>query len=220
MYDWVSKEWHVLKHMRKRRWGCFATGTEHGIVVAGGCDQGSVLNSVELYNMKKKEWYTLPSMLEQRCNFGGAVIGRKLLVVGGGAGFYFNSAKNTAEIFDGEQGKWTKLPPMRRKRYGCAAAAWKNKLFVVGGCDSNGDDILNVEAFDIETHVWLDLPPLPVGYSLCRAHVVQNMLVVFGADGGENANIVYALDFELNIWSKFMEIPQGRNAYAIAVVGV
>lgn len=218
MYDWVTKQWHVMKHMRKRRWGCYATGTEHGIVVAGGCDQGSVLNSVELYNMKRKEWFTLPSMLEQRCNFGGAIIGRKLLVAGGGSGFYFNSAKNTAEIFDGELGIWTKLPPMRRKRYGCAAVGWKNKLIVLGGCDNNGVDILNVEAFDLESHVWLDLPPMPVGYSLCRAQIVQNMLVVFGADGGES--YTWAFDFELNSWAKFMEIPQGRNAYAIAVVGV
>jgi len=220
LYDWVTKEWQVVKHMRKRRWGCYVTGTEHGIVVAGGCDQGSVLNSVELYNMKKKEWFTLSPMLEQRCNFGGAIIGRKLLVAGGGSGFYFNSAKNTAEIFDGEQGKWTKLPPMRRKRYGCAAVAWKNKLIVVGGCDKNGVDILNVEAFDLEGHVWLNMPSMPVGYSLCRAQIVQNMLVVFGADGGENTAHTYAFDFELNSWEKYMELPQGRNAYAVAIIGV
>lgn len=218
MYDWVTNEWQVLKHMRKRRWGCYATGTEHGILVAGGCDQGSVLDSVELYNMHKKEWFTLPPMLEPRCNFGGAIIGRKLLVAGGGSGFYFNSANNSAEIFDGEQGKWTKLPPMRRKRYGCTAVAWKKKLIVVGGCDKNGTDVLDVEAFDLEGHVWLDLPPIPVGHSLCRAKIVENMLIVFGADGGENT--AYAFDFELNKWETYMELPQGRNAYAIAVIGI
>lgn len=218
MYDWVTKQWCVLKPMRKRRWGCYATGTEHGILVAGGCDQGTVLNSVELYNVKRKEWYTLPEMLEPRCNFGGAIIDRKLLVVGGGSGFYFNSAKHSAEIFDGEQGKWTKLPPMKRKRYGCAALAWKKNLIVVGGCDKNGSDVLDVEAFDLEGHLWLDLPPIPVGYSLCRAKIVQNMMVVFGADGGGNA--AYAFDFELNRWEKYTELPYGRNAYAIAVIGV
>lgn len=220
LYDWVTKEWQVLKHMRKRRWGCFVTATEHGIVVAGGCDQGSVLNSVELYNLKRKEWFTLPPMLEQRCNFGGAIIDRKLLVVGGGSGFYFNSARNTAEVFDGVKGKWTKLPPMRRKRYGCAAVAWKKKLIVVGGCDRSGVDILDVEVFDFESHVWLELPPMPVGFSLCRAHIAQNMLVVFGADGGENTSYAHAFDFELNSWEKYIELPQGRNAFAIAVIGV
>lgn len=159
-------------------------------------------------------------MLEQRCNFGGAVIDRKLLVAGGGTGFYFNSAKNTAEIFDGIEGKWTKLPPMRRKRYGCAAVAWKKKMIVVGGCDKNGDDILEVEMFDLDCHLWLDLPPMPVGFSLCRAHLVQNMLVVLGADGGENSGQAYAFDFELSSWQKYAELPQGRNAYAVAVVGV
>lgn len=196
------------------------TGTEHGIVVAGGCDQCSVLNSVELYNLKRKEWFTLPPMLEQRCNFGGAIIDRKLLVVGGGSGFYFNSARNTAEVFDGVEGKWTKLPPMRRKRYGCAAVAWKKKLIVVGGCDRSGVDILDVEVFDFESHVWLDLPPMPVGFSLCRAHIAQNMLVVFGADGGENTSYAHAFDFELKSWEKYTELPQGRNAFAIAVIGV
>lgn len=218
MYDWVTKEWCILKPMRKRRWGCYATGTEHGILVAGGCDQGTVLSSVELYNVKKREWFTLPEMLEPRCNFGGGIIDRKLLVVGGGSGFYFNSAKNSAEIFDGEKGKWTKLPPMKRKRYGCAAVAWKRKLFVVGGCDKSGTDVLEVEAFDLEGHVWLNFPPLPVGYSLCRAKIVQNMLVAFGADGGENT--AYAFDFELNRWEKYIELPQGRNAYAIGVIGI
>ena len=220
MYDWVTKEWHVLKHTRKRRWGCYVTGTEHGIVVAGGCDQGSVLNSVELFNMKKKEWFTLPPMLEQRCNFGGAIIDRKLLVAGGGSAFYFNSAKNTAEMFDGVVGKWTKLPLMRNKRYGCAAVAWKNKVIVVGGCDRSGVDILEVEMFDLQGHVWLDFPPLPVGFSLCRAHIVQNMLLVFGADGGESASHAYAFDFELNCWQKDVELPRGRNAFAVVVIGV
>lgn len=218
MYDWVTKEWSVLKPMRKRRWGCYATGTEHGILVAGGCDQGTVLNSVELYNIKRREWFTLPEMQEPRCNFGGGIIDRKLLVVGGGSGFYFNSAKNSAEIFDGQKGKWTKLPPMKRKRYGCAAVAWKKKLFVVGGCDKNGSDVLEVEAFDLEGHVWLNFPPIPVGYSLCRAKIVQNMLVAFGADGGENT--AYAFDFELNKWEKYIELPRGRSAFAIGVVGV
>ncbi|XP_068747938.1 kelch-like protein 3 [Montipora capricornis] len=220
MYDWVTKEWRILKHMRKRRWGCYATGTDHGIVVAGGCDQGSVLNSVELYNAKKEEWFTLPPMLEQRCNFAGAIIDRKLLVAGGGSGFYFNSAKHTAEMFDGAEGKWKKLPSMRHKRYGCAAVAWKKKMIVVGGCDRKGVDILNVEVFDPEGHVWLDFPPLPQGFSLCRAHIVQNKLLVFGADGGENASHAYAFDFELNSWQKDIELPRGRNAFAVAVIGV
>lgn len=218
MFDFVTKEWSLLPHSRKRRWGSFAACTDNGIVLAGGCDSNSVLQSVELYNFKKREWYTLPAMQEPRCNFAGALIRRKLYVAGGGAGFYFNSAKASAEMFDGVTGKWTRLPPMKHKRYGCAAIVWKSKFIVLGGCDKQGVDVLPVEALDLEEKTWSELPPMPVGTSLCRAVVVQNQMVALSADGSERT--VYAFDFERNEWEKFLEIPHGRNAFAVGVVGV
>ena len=218
MFDFVTKEWTVLPHSRKRRWGALAASTDHGIVLAGGCDSGKALQSVELYNFKRKEWYTLPSMREPRCNFGGALIRRRFYIAGGGAGFYFNSAKNSVEMFDGEKGEWCALPSMKYRRYGCAGLVWKHMFIVLGGCDDQGVDVLPVEALDMEENTWSELAPLPVGMSLCRAVLIQSKMVAFAADGSERT--AYAFDFETNNWETFMEIPHGRNGFAVEVIGV
>ncbi|EDO39857.1 predicted protein, partial [Nematostella vectensis] len=136
VFDFVTRRWSVIQYMRKRRWGAFAMGTEHGVVVAGGCDQGSVLRSAELYSVRRKTWYTLPSMKTPRCNFAGALIGRKLIVAGGGDGFYFNSALRSVEIFDGDKGEWRNLPHMKYRRYGCTAVTRDRLFIVLGGFDS------------------------------------------------------------------------------------
>lgn len=218
LFDWVKKEWQLLQPMRKRRWGSVSVPTDHGVIVVGGCDQGSVLRSMELYSFKRKEWFTLPPMQQARCNFGGAVIGKKLFLAGGGTGFYFNSATDTAEYFDGETGKWSYIAAMRHKRYGCTAIQWQGKLVVIGGCDEHGVDISAVEVYDATVSEWSELAPLPVGLSLCRAISVQNKLVVLGADG--SINEAYAYDFDLHRWETFIELPLGRNAFSVVVLGI
>ena len=218
LFDWVKQEWHLIHPMRKRRWGSVAVPTDHGIVVAGGCNQGSVLRSTELYSFKRKEWFTLPPMQRPRCNFGGAVIGKKLFIAGGGDGFYFNSATDTVECFNGETGKWTYIAAMRHKRYGCSAIEWKGKLMVIGGCDEHGVDIAAVEVYDSTNSEWSELAPLPEGLPLCRAITMQNRLVVFGADGSNTE--AYAYDFDLERWEALFELPYGRNTFSAVVLGI
>lgn len=218
LFDWVKQEWQLIPPMRKRRWGSVSVPTDHGVVVVGGCDRGSVLRSMELHSFKRKEWFTLPPMQRARCNFGGAVIGKKLFVVGGGTGFYFNSATDTVECFNGETGKWTFIAAMRHKRYGCTAIEWQGNLTVIGGCDEHGVDIAAVEVYAPTNSEWSELAPLPVGLSLCRAITMQNRLVAFGADGSSTQ--AYAYDFDLDRWETFFELPLGRNAFSAIVLGI
>lgn len=218
IYDFVTKKWDVIQHMRKRRWGSLVLGTDHGVFVAGGCDQGSVLRSTELFSIKRREWYRLSSMLTPRCNFAGAVLGRKVIVAGGGSGFYFNSAMNSVEMFDGDEGKWSKLPPMRHKRYGCSAVKKDGLFIVVGGCNEIGEDVQEVEVFDEKTRQWSKMAPLPKSSSLCRSLIIDTKLVVFGADGLNETG--YEYDFEEERWQPFTALPRGRNAFAVVNVGI
>lgn len=217
-YDFVTKKWEVLEHMRRRRWGALALGTDHGIFVAGGCDQGSVLKSAELYSVKKRQWYRLTSMLTPRCNFSGAVLGNNIVVAGGGSGFYFNSAMDSVELFDGSKGKWEHLQPMKNKRYGCCAVARNNLFIVLGGCDEHGQDIQEVEVFSEKAREWSFLSPLPISASLCRALMVDGNLVVFGADGINRT--AYQYDFDEQKWTLFTKLPNSRNGFAVANIGV
>ncbi|XP_032236790.1 kelch-like protein 5 [Nematostella vectensis] len=218
VFDFVTRRWSVIQYMRKRRWGAFAMGTEHGVVVAGGCDQGSVLRSAELYSVRRKTWYTLPSMKTPRCNFAGALIGRKLIVAGGGDGFYFNSALRSVEIFDGDKGEWRNLPHMKYRRYGCTAVTRDRLFIVLGGCDEEGKDVVEVEVFNEQMREWSEIPPIPASGSLCRATIVDNKLLVINADSSVHKAFTY--DFELQRWDEYMDLPKGRNAFAIATIGV
>lgn len=217
-YDFVTKKWEVIEHMRRRRWGGLALGVDQGIFVAGGCDQGSVLKSAELYSVKRRQWYTLTSMLTPRCNFSGAVLGSKIIVAGGGSGFYFNSAMDSVELFDGTKGKWSLLPPMKHERYGCSAVVKDGLFIVLGGCNQQGQDIQEVEMLNEKTREWSLMAPLPVSSSLCRSLIVDNNLVVFGADGVNNT--AYQYDFDIEQWILFTKLPNGRNGFAVANIGV
>lgn len=217
-YDFVTKQWQVIEHMRKRRWGGLALGTDHGIFVSGGCDHGSVLKSAELYSIKRRQWYTLCSMQTPRCNFAGAVLGNKVIVAGGGSGFYFNSAMRSVELFDGVKGNWTFLPPMKNRRYGCSAVIRNGLFIVLGGCDEMGQDVDDVEVLNEKTREWSLMAPLPVASSLSRALLVDNNLVVFGADGVTDT--AYQYDFDEEKWTLFTQLRNSRNGFSVANIGV
>ena len=74
----------------------------------------------------------MPMMRKKRSDFGAAVVGGKIYVVGG---FDGTTPTNTAEMFCPISRKWTSLPSMRLPRSGVKAVAINGLLYVVGGWD-------------------------------------------------------------------------------------
>ena len=94
----------------------------------------------------------VPSMATERDGCAAAVVGNKLLVVGGRDVEQHTLA--SAECFDMEAQTWSSLPGMATKRVGCATAAVSNKLLVVGGRDENRNSLDSAECFNMEEQTW------------------------------------------------------------------
>ena len=65
-YDFETGKSKVLPSMRSERWGVTAVVSENTIVVIGGDNKGTLLDSGESFNFLLNSWKKLPSMIEPR----------------------------------------------------------------------------------------------------------------------------------------------------------
>ena len=72
------------------------------VVVVGGFDDSSPLDSVELYDPKTNEWTMVSSMTTCRGGVGLGTLGRRLYAVGGHDSFNY---LNSVEAFDPDSNK-------------------------------------------------------------------------------------------------------------------
>eukprot|EP00966_Prymnesium_polylepis_P220488 5100179-Prymnesium_polylepis.1 len=125
----------------------------------------------------------MPPMPAARSNFGSALIGDKIYVVGGNTDVING---NKMERFDIFTQTWEVMPPMPSARRQFATAVLDGKLYVVGGVGV-GAPFVNVfatmERFDPDTQTWGLMPPMPAARSSCSAAVVNGKLYVIGGKG-------------------------------------
>ena len=190
MYDFATRKWARLPPMLCAREGCSAVRLvyegEEVIVVVGGNDDHTCLNSAELYH--KGQWTMLPDMMLRR-SFGAAVsIGdSQLLVMGGLDG---SSYLSSTELFDLNTQEWTQTADMRHKRSRLAAVSLLDDSHVVavGGHDrTRSHDV--VELYSVAKNAWMDMPHMRTQRTECCAVAYENntVFVLGGNDGNGNS---------------------------------
>lgn len=118
------------------------------IAVAGGENNGQILNSVEVYDIENDKWETKPNLLTARKGLGLEFIMGKLFAVGGVSTDGENNSiyLNTVEGLDGD--KWTELRDdadkpvctnQTRGYFGSTVAY--NSIFIAGGENPEKSDI-------------------------------------------------------------------------------
>jgi non-specific serine/threonine protein kinase len=200
--------------------GAMAVTYNGEIVVMGGwVPNGGNLTaqtSNKVFALRGDAWAELPAMTAPRAAGAAAVVGNKLVVVGGEAD---GQLLDFTDVFDGT--KWVQAPGMPTPRDHLAAIAEDRFVFAVGGSVLTPDkDVGAFERFDTTTGRWVKGPSLPTARSGLGAAVVDGKLY---AVGGESA--VQALGtvevFDLATGSAWAAVPpmSGRHGLAVQAVG-
>ena len=166
-------------------------------------DMVSVADCVR-YDPKTRKWESLPPLPEPRSSHDVAVIGSKLIVVGG---WILRGKKpsiwlDTIEIMDlsAKKLEW-KSAEQPFKRRALIAAADAGKMYVLGGLDEHGAIVRTVSIYDPAIGAWSQGPALPGGSAIDgfspAACMHDGKLYVSVADGG-----LYRLDESRQQWEK------------------
>jgi non-specific serine/threonine protein kinase len=130
----------LVLNVRSGRW-TFAPGPsprEHlavtasaGIVYAlAGRSGGTNFTTFERYSPSRRSWLRLPPVPYPRGGTGAAVVGRRIVSVGG------EEAAGTIPsvyAFDIGSRRWTRLPDMLTPRHGLAVAAFGTRVYAIAG---------------------------------------------------------------------------------------
>jgi N-acetylneuraminic acid mutarotase len=127
------------------------------LYVAGGARGGQPLDTLEIFDLKRRRWSRGPSMKTAREHLAGVVAGGYFYVLAGraaGAGNF-----KVAERYDPRRRRWQQLPDMEKPRGGIAAAAVGRRVVVFGGEEGAGT-IREVEIYDPARRRWSRLPDM------------------------------------------------------------
>ncbi|XP_061349190.1 acyl-CoA-binding domain-containing protein 4 [Gastrolobium bilobum] len=148
-----------------------------------------------------------------RFNHAAAVIGNKMIVVGGESG---TGMLDDVQVLNFDSFSWTTassklyLSPssLPLKIPGCkghSLVSWGKKALLIGGKTDPGSDRISVRAFDTETECWSlmeakgDIPVARSGHSVVRA---SSVLILFGGEDAKRRklNDLHMFDLKSLTW--------------------
>lgn len=127
------------------------------LYVAGGARDGQALDTLEIYDFRRRRWTTGPPMHTAREHLTGVATGGYLYAIAGraaGAGNF-----KVAERYDPRKRRWQLLPDLNHARGGIAAAVVGKRIVVFGGEEDAGT-IAEVEQYDTAARRWSRLPDM------------------------------------------------------------
>jgi N-acetylneuraminic acid mutarotase len=118
------------------------------IYVAGGRRTSSKTNQiadltlpeVDVYDLKKQGWKTLPpseNMPTERAGATTVAYKRKLIVIGGES-VKQEKSHNNVEVLDTKKSNWNAFPPLVTGRHDTQAIYFKNAIYIVAGSANRG----------------------------------------------------------------------------------
>ena len=156
----------------------FRTGAEAvlqkgNMVVLGGFDDTSYLNSAEVYSFSTNTWSSLTSFRVARQFFGAAVVKNFIFIAGGRS--TNDVLLQSVESFNGKIWRNVNgvLPSGPRLDHVCVS--FRNKLYVIGGYDFEYANQLVVDVYDPSTKKWTNqaVPALTTPRFLASAVVLH-----------------------------------------------
>jgi N-acetylneuraminic acid mutarotase len=189
------------------------------VVLGGWQPQASNLQAItsdRVFALRQGNWVELPKLNRPRAAGAAAVVGDKIVVVGGQANGELIAATS---VFDGR--RWRDGANIPTPREHLAAASDGTALFAVGGRLLSADkNVAALERYDVATNRWQQLPAMPSARGGLGAAVVDGRLV---AVGGEHPTGVFgnveAFDIGSSTWSELPSLGKPRHGLAVAAVG-
>jgi serine/threonine protein kinase/N-acetylneuraminic acid mutarotase len=187
-------------------------------VVLGGFVPGAELTSGQsnkVYALRGDKWEALPPMNHPRAAAAAAVVGDKIVVVGGQAN---GKLVSQTEVFDGTS--WKDVKPMPTPREHLSAASDGRYLYAVGGRDLSADKNAGaLERYDPASDTWTTLKAMPKATGSVGAAYVAGQVVALGGEGTTSvSNTVQAYDVKSETWSQLTPLPTGRHGVAVTAL--
>ena len=156
-FDPKTEKWTILPDAPRARDHFSATIVDDELYVLGGRKSMApdhsfekTIEEVDVFNLNKKEWYSLPEGIPtMRAGTSTVALGKYVVTVGGES-----AASETAHIeteaYDTKKNKWIKMVSLIDGRHGMGAAVYKNRIYVAGGNGNRGSG-LPIETMEVFT---------------------------------------------------------------------
>ncbi|KAL4434243.1 hypothetical protein ABPG75_000684 [Micractinium tetrahymenae] len=190
------------------------------VVLVGGHDGGTWLDSVDYFSPSDCLWASLPLLGKPRSFAAAVATTSEVFVAGGGNGVDWYDSVVRFDRQAGLMGGWTELAPLQVARGSLAAGISGGYLFVYGGGKPK-EQYNVVEWYDPQSNRWLPGPSLQrKRFALGGAALVGAIYAVGGFDGTSYLACAERLDPRTDHWEL---LPGGmatkRGGHAVAAAG-
>lgn len=185
------------------------------IVAAGGVTANSNTNSVEKYDVKKKNWAAATALPQKKSHAALVNSGENLYSIGG-----YNGAKrlSSVDVYNAQSDKWSSATPMPTARSGFGATVDKNgHVYCIGGYSSSQQDLNDVDMYDPEHDQWTPAPPLNQRRSYLQAATLgDNIYALGGTEGNTRLQTVEKLSPYTSAWNRVADMNIARSRPGVA----
>ncbi|MGD1241291.1 Kelch repeat-containing protein [Mycobacterium seoulense] len=186
------------------------------VVVLGGASDQLADASDKVFALRGGNWVELPHLTHARAAPAAAVVGDKLVAVGG------QNAKQLVpqtEVFDGNS--WKDAADMPTPREHLAAVSDGTYVYAIGGRFLSADkNSAANERFDPQSGAWTKLVGMPTPRGSYGATYLDGRIVVAGGEEPTMVlNVVEMYDIADGKWSTLPPMPTARHAEVVATVG-
>lgn len=200
-------------------------GMELVLLKVGGFGLSGVTNEITYYLPSAGRWKYLTSIPHvEQCNFGTAVLGNELYVVGG----CFNQSLHQENVhpfgfrYNPLSGEWSTMAPMHRERCRFALCVARGHLYAVGGVGEVGNDGEDdddsgqqCERYDPRTDAWVPVTSLPGSRTQhAGASWGPYLFVSGGLDGDSVLQTLLRYDTRTDVWEAMtpMRVPRADHS--------
>ena len=175
------------------------------ILVVGGYDDNSRLNSVEVIGDKTCSLPQLPFGITWQPSII-LTNDNEILACGGGG-------KNEKQCLVLKEQKWEKHSDLNKERYHASAVTMPNGVYIFGG----GSSKTTSEFLPNGSTTWQPGPVIPDGHKDgCSVKILDLEILLIG--GYDTKKRLIKLNTETNEWTTLGELQEGRCAHACAVM--
>jgi N-acetylneuraminic acid mutarotase len=218
VYDPATDKWTTGPGLPAPLHHMMAVTYKGEAVVLGGFVPGEELTSGQsdrVYALRDGAWDQLPKLNHARAAAAAAVVGDKIVVVGGQAD---GKLVPQTEVFDGE--RWTDVENMPTPREHLGAASDGRYVYAVGGRALSADQNSGtLERYDPEADSWtkLDAMPKPTG-SVGVTYANGRVVAIGGESTTSVSDAVQAYDIPKGTWSQLPALPTARHGVAVSAM--
>ena len=193
------------------------------LITIGGYDSNKRLVIDSIIQVSLVPPYTsklLATMPQTRWYHGSAILGDKIVIVGGVQGMNLGTNKKSVLLYNITKKNCQELAPLPYAVSEAATVKWgDNNVIIIGGVGADSKPLKNVLLYNIKTQKSHELPEMKYKRRGCVAAVVRDTVIVMGGkDEGDNfLKSVESFRFDSYSWQDLPDMQEERYC-ATAVV--